>query len=367
MARPEVEFHGQGSGPGTAIGTPGNPYNHGAFGNAPGEKNPDVVTPPPPVGGHTPTGTYVGPPTGGTGTPIPGDLGLNMPGRGETHGETLLPWLANTMWGEKQAREMLPGITDPGAGQDYWANVGQGLTGNTGAGNPMMQAYQNFMQSRPDIASDPGLGGYYDNAKRRTQESIGQQAAAAGGYGSSVMQDVGAEAVGNLEAERANREADYNLRRMAEQRGWEGLGLQGAGMAADSQLGWAQGLGKLAFGAEEADLARNMAGISAARGLGHDERSRILSGMDVASNMQTLRENRIGGLFGNVQGFGNQVSNTLGNAFSNITEQDLALIEAQHGPEVAAAIRAAKESDENQASNTAGAKDTLTFAQGQGW
>jgi hypothetical protein len=101
-------------------------------------------------------------------------------------------------------------------------------------GTNTQEAYNRFAGVRPDIARDAGLGPYYEDAKRRAAESIRTAMSARGAYGSSATDDQISQAMTGLEAERANREADYNLQRLAEQRQWEGLGGTLAG-AADQQ------------------------------------------------------------------------------------------------------------------------------------
>lgn len=292
--------------------------------------------------------------------PLPGDWSLQSPGDAENfwkmvQGQFLLPTL-----GEAFASSIVPGITAPGAGQQYWENFGSGLTGNaTSAGNASMQAYRDFAGRRPDLMSDPGLGGYYDNAKRRALESIGQQSAAAGGYGSSVAQDVGAETVMNLEAERANREADYALRRAAEDRAYGTAAMMGAGQADQNQLGWATGLGKLAMGAEEAGLAREIGAIAAARGLGHDQLNRIIGGMNAATTAQNAREGRIGGAYDDIFKMGLGASGIAGGAYDSALDGVMsfedAIIQALTGGKTAGVRES--ESDQNQ--NSAGLRDFL--------
>jgi len=300
--------------------------------------------------------------------PMPGDWSLQNPGTaenfwGQVQGQFLLPTL-----GEAFASSLVPGIAAPGAGQQYWENFGSGLAGNaTSGGNASMQAYRDFAGRRPDLMSDPGLGGYYDNAKRRALESIGQQSAAAGGYGSSVAQDVGAETVMNLEAERANREADYALRRAAEDRAYGTAAMMGAGQADQNQLGWATGLGRLALGAEEAGLARELGAISAARGLGQDQISRILAGMNAATTAQNAREGRIGGAYDDIFGMGAAAAGMAGGAFDAGSDAFLSLEDAIQQWLTGGKAAGVNETRSDAAEQAQGLRDFISFAQGQGW
>ena len=139
----------------------------------------------------------------------------------------------------------------PGGGQQFVSNLQSQYGGMIGGANPTAHAYQQFQQNRPDIRQDAGLDPYYQNAQRRALEGINQNAASRGAYGSSAALAGGQEAITNLAAEQANREADYHLRRMGEQRGWESLAGQLAGQQSASQLGWAQGLGGLGLAGEQ--------------------------------------------------------------------------------------------------------------------
>ena len=357
-------FHGQGDLDPTkpVAGNPAHPYAPGNFGNAPGTPNPDAVPPPMPPSG----GAYVGPPTAAA-APLPGDWSLQDPGAAEQMFEDLRSvFMGPSPW-ETMAGDMIPGMAQPGAGQNFWQNIGSQLTGNTGAGNVALQEYQNFARRRPDIATDPGLGAYYDNAKRRALESVGQQSAAAGGYGSSVMQDVGAETVTNLEAERANREADYNLRRLAEDRAYGTAAMMGAGNAAQNQLGWATGLGNIAMGAEEAGLAKTLAAINAARGLGHDEVNRATTGMNAASVAQNAREGRIGGAFDDVFKFGGGVGNAAGGTYNSIIDDSFSIEDAIMQYLTGEKSAGVRESESDAAEMRAGLKDLIGFLQGGGF
>lgn len=195
--------------------------------------------------------------------------------------------------GETIAGGILPGMNAPGVGQGFAGTAIGNLSGQTGAGNQSQQAWEQFLRNRPDINRDPGLDPYYDNAKRRAEESIRQTMAAKGAYGSSAANDMAQEAFTNLEAEKANREADYHLARLAEQRGWEGLGGQLAGQASGQQLGWTTGLGNLGLGAETLGMNKDVNTIASALGVDATELSRVLGGLGISNQIDTGDLNRI--------------------------------------------------------------------------
>lgn len=193
---------------------------------------------------------------------------------------------------------MLPQVGQAGLGQGTAQSiVGQGMN-NVGASNPAAQAYSQFQQNRPEISQDAGLAPYYENAGRQALEGINQNAAARGVYGSSAAMAQGQEALTNLAADRANREADYGLRASGENRAWEGLGGQLAGQQAASQLGWAQGLGALGLGAEQMGLSRQLGGANVAGQLQNMEMGRLGQGFGEALSGQAAHMGRLG------QGFG---------------------------------------------------------------
>lgn len=84
------------------------------------------------------------------------------------------------------------------------------------------------------------LDPYYNNAERRASEGINQQMGSRGLFNSSAALGQNAEAIGNLEAEKANREGQY--------------GLERAGL-----------MGNLAGGADSSSLANLGAGFGAAQ------------------------------------------------------------------------------------------------------
>ncbi len=133
----------------------------------------------------------------------------------------------------------------------------------------------------PSIATDPGFGSYFENAKDRAAESINRSSAATGTYGSSSANDQNARAFTDLEGQRALKEADYNLARLGEQRAWEGLGGSLAGQADQQTLAnsnddqnWTGLLSKLGIDASRLGLDRTNAAMDAANVAGNAERTR---------------------------------------------------------------------------------------------
>jgi hypothetical protein len=219
----------------------------------------------------------------------------------------------------------------PGEGQQFVRSALKIPQPSMGRNNTQ-QAYNWFGQNQPNLGPDAGLGSYYENAKRRALENINANAAARGSYGSSAAMDMGNEAITNLEAERANREADYALQRAAEQRGW-GTAAAGAAGAADTQgLGraaeqraWTTGLGTLGLGSDAQDVNRLNAMTSAA---GAVDTART------GANLYNLSSLGAADTAGNVRGtnavnatrdLGSAVSSTAGAAYQPMVDRDAQL------------------------------------------
>lgn len=148
--------------------------------------------------------------------------------------------------------------------------------------------YNQFMANMPTVNSDPGYGTYFQHAKDRTAESINQAMAARGTYGSSAANDQLSRAFTDLDAQQAQKEADYNLARLGEQRAWQGLGGQLAGQAdqgslarSQEQRNWENMLGSMGLNASQLGLSRTNAGMDAANAASGERRA---AGQDFFNN-----------------------------------------------------------------------------------
>lgn len=223
--------------------------------------------------------------------------------------DQMSPGVAEQWQQQNQSR-----FLQPGAAQNYWQQVqGQYGPGGPGTTNYSEQAYKNFQ--KPNIANDPGLDPYYQNAQKRLTEGINNQAAARGMFGSSGALNQLTEGMGNLAAEQANREAQYNLQRLGEQRAWEGLGGQLAGQADQSSragsqdaLAWTQGLGQLAGNADQSEL------------------SRLMGGMNAATTAQQLGRERARDYIGDMMGASGALAGMTGNTYDDMLQTDAGLM-----------------------------------------
>lgn len=145
-----------------------------------------------------------------------------------------------------------------------------------------------FYDQMPDLASDPGLAPYYEDAKRRVQESVDNWGASAGRYGTSAALEIGADEMARLEGERALNEANYALDRSAEQRGWV---TDVGGLAGDADAGrqdrW-EGQTDLASDISNQEWDQKIESVAVANGVDAGELGRLLGGATVAIGAETM-------------------------------------------------------------------------------
>lgn len=213
---------------------------------------------------------------------------------------------------------------------EQWQQQNQGFFMQPGAS----QDYYNDFRSRmPSMANDPGLDPYYERARGRLGEDINQQLASRGMYGSSTGMDMLSEGLGGLNAEQANREADYNLRRMAEQRGWEGLG------------------GSLAGQADQGELQRRLGGFGA------------------ASQAQEFARQRARDYMGDVMGTSGMMSGMAGDTYNDMLSSDAQLMQNAMMMETGlaqAALQASLYNQQRQKDDASWAKGMLGGGLGKG-
>jgi hypothetical protein len=252
--------------------------------------------------------------------PWGGQQAYSMPGLqpGETQGQ--IQGIDLSQYGpmEQYYRDNQSSWTTPGQGETgAYGTVQSHANGNIPQGtNNSQEWFNQYKNNMPGIASDPGFGAYYDNAKTRAAESIDQAAAARGNYGSSAAIDQNARAFSDLEADRAKNEANYNLARLGEQRNWQSLGGQMAG-AADAntlansrdQQGWESFLSSLGLQADQLGLQRTNAGA------------------DAAGAAQSAERNRGSDYFNNELAIGDRMSGLIERSGNRALDNDMALLD----------------------------------------
>lgn len=194
-------------------------------------------------------------------------LNMSGPGTGESYFSNNAPAWQNPSFGEVNNQGLVGQYSDPKARPQ--------------TSNNSQEWFSQYTGQMPNISSEPGFGAYFENAKNRAAESINQAMAARGAYGSSAANDQTARAFTDLEGQRALKEADYTLQRLAEQRGWQGLGGQLAGQADSNSLAlsqdeqrWTQLLSQLGMDASQLGLQRTNAGMDAAMAAQNAQRAR---------------------------------------------------------------------------------------------
>ena len=233
----------------------------------------------------------------------------------------------------------------------------QSAQGQNAAGYNMAHAMYNA-PSRADeaynnanLAVDPNLGGFYDNAKKRAGESIGDALASRGLTGSSFEQNRLANSYTDLEAERANREADYGLNRART--------LGSLGSAADSSRhgfmsGGLSGLNQTA----QTDIAGTNTAMGILGNVDQQNLDTVNSGMTAGLGAQGAMTDRIRGGIADVSGAWLMANNVAQETFKNMFGTDMSMEDAINavGPEK---VRAAIEGDK-------AARDEIIAAAGVG-
>jgi hypothetical protein len=302
---------------------------------------------------------------------------LTQPGAGERWNDaTWYRYLSDPY--SRGIRENIEQMGGPGQSQDFYATAfGQGgagaggmrgrgpesvmlgghmmgmgdVTQRLGRGTAGERFQRGFAGRRPDVGMDAGLDPYYDRAKQRAMSDIERETAALGAYGSSAGQDLKREALTDLAAEQANREADFRMRQLAEERGWEGLGGQLAGQAGAQQLGrdaamrqwdvlggqlagqagaaqrgWTAQGAQAAQAAETADFMRDQAVGQAFNQLSHHDLQRLVSGQNTAATAQMLQETRERYPFMDTLQVLQTIMPTVASAMGSMTDTDLQLL-----------------------------------------
>jgi len=207
-------------------------------------------------------------------------------------------------------------LGSPGAGEQYWQQNQGALQGATAS----QQALDKFGEM-------PGFGDYYEGAQNRTMASMNDQLAARGMFGTSQGVDQLSQATTDLNAQRANREADFGLAQA-------GLGGQLAGQA-DSQRMAQWGLGMQgAANAQNMMQGRLGQGFGMAGQLDQMQDARLMGGMNAAAMAQQARAGRGQNYFGNLMQMGGATSGTvfdnnnmgLGMDYEQMMEQNAAAL-----------------------------------------
>jgi hypothetical protein len=298
------------------------------FGNTPAQRPAQQPAQQPAQPAPYTSGTGI---TSGVAQPQLSSLNQSGPGQGESAYDANKGAYQSPSFGEVNNQGLVSYYSDPG-------NRPQ-TTNNS------QDWYSQYTQAMPNIATDPGLDPYYNNAEKRSTEGINQAVAARGAYGSSAANDQISRGITDLEAEKANREADYNLRRIAEQRAWQGLGGQLAGQADQTSMGqsqdeqaWTNLLSRMGIDASQLGLSRTNAG------------------MDAANNAQNMTRNRGNDYFNQQLQMGDRMSDLVKFFMQPALANDAASMESASSGGVAEGNQAAA----NEQTNAQNAVNTLS-------
>lgn len=227
---------------------------------------------------------------------------------------------------EQYANMAQMGWMQQGHAGDYWG-ANQGAFGSPGVAEQYFGQHQNALnqtsqsqQALDALKGEADFGTYYDRAKERTAGDVNSALAARGMFGSSAGMDQLNQATTDLDAQRANREADYNLARS---------GLQGqlAGQA-DSQRMAALGLGgQLAGMSQSAEMGRLGQGMGMAQGLDAMNDARRMQGMQAFSMADNLRRMRGRDYMSDMMGMAGATSGQIGQANQQQLGMDMALMD----------------------------------------
>lgn len=223
-------------------------------------------------------------------------------------------------------------FTQPSASEQHWAGV-------SGQNAPVVenradQAYDQYQREMPGFIDAPDLGTYYDYAQKRGLERLGNEQSSRGVYGSSVGSAQAGDFIGGLEAQRANREADYDLARNADRRAT----LTGAGQLARSgdltdiaqagaDLSWLMGKGGAAAAADGARLQGLGLGVQSASAAGGERLRGLEGGMAAAGGAQLAEEGRERGQLNDLMRMYEMLTGMAGGTYANMLGTDMELMD----------------------------------------
>lgn len=286
-------------------------------------------------------GSYPG--AGAQPAPPPGELegpGALEQAYAEHGGEFFAPGPSQQFFENNQGA-----FTQPGSAEQYFNKISGAQAPR--AENRADQAFDTYQREMPAMLEAPDLGSYYDVAEERAQRSLADAQAARGVFGSSVASGQAGDISRGLNAERANREADYNLARNADRRATL-EGLSGAGRAGDitdlanagNEMGWRAMLGNLAGSADANALGRLGLGVSASGAASGERRGGLSAGMSAAGLAQGAEEGRLRGGLQDVAGLYSMLSSLGLGTYGDELAADSALQDAVLGGGIAGASNA---------------------------
>ena len=202
-------------------------------------------------------------------------------------------------------RAVQAGYQSPGASEQFFNRVAGG------ANDPTRSEM---------LASNPQLDALYDRQREKTAGAMNDQLAARGGFGSSAGVNMIGDALSNIGAQQAAKEADYNAR-IAQQ-------------ADAARLNQLQAYGGLAQQAQQGQLGRLGGAMSSFMGGDQTEITRLNAMMNAATQAQGLRRQRGQDYLGNLQSSQFPMMSIIGQGLQGMLAQDQALMDSATAAEL---------------------------------
>lgn len=209
------------------------------------------------------------------------------------------------------------------------------------------EAYQSFVDATPNFDMQPTFGSYYEHAADRLGERFNDEAAARGMLGSSSAMGEYGDAMASLEAERANRESDFDLARLGEERAWLGLGGalgRGADLSSATddafELDHMGQMGRLGLAANEMTLGGLLGEAGFLRGLDTFDLTNRGAGFGAAGATQDAEEGRIRGQYNDLFGAYSGLSGMAGDTYDDLFSYDSDALDAIVSGDIAGAMTA---------------------------
>lgn len=199
-------------------------------------------------------------------------------------------------------------LMKPGSYQSWWNSNSAQMQNPGMAENYAQQVLSKYSSGSHLPPAD--YGAYYDRAAEKATQGLNDQLASRGQYGSSVGLGLIGNQLADLAAQRARDEADYGLRRSADERSWT-TALSDVAQAGDSSS-----LARWSAAGQGAGLADTI-------GL-----SRWKTAQDAAESAQQAQRQRGQDLFNNARGIGGDISTITGSAYGSQFASDAALLDA---------------------------------------
>lgn len=247
---------------------------------------------------------------------------------------------ASTAWYARNGNA----LDQQGIGETYAQGAAASLA-RGGVPKYQKQAWDALQRNIPHLNSNSGLNAYYDNAKRKASEQIAAKYAAMGMGRSSLAAGRQAESIENIEADRAAKEATYNIQADAANRAWQQLNLQGANLASGDQLQWMQGVGGLMNQAQMLGQNRVVNSMGLANSRDQNRMQQLNSGMNAAISSQGANRQRLQDMWTQAMGMGNTMAGLSGDAYNGMFLGDSGLLDDALGAELNMATEARNRDD----------------------